>query len=75
MPRVPGLLPFLVPVVLLFGLPSSPAQTQSNQPPANYNGPDTYGLCAFLIGDTEYFSRTFYTSSYFKFKAEADIRA
>lgn len=50
------------------------AQTQTNQPPANYHGPDTYGMCAYVIGDTEYYGRSFYTSSYFKPQAQTEIR-
>ena len=49
--------------------------TSSNQPPANYRGPDTYGMCTYVIGDTTYYGNTFYTSSYFKVKAEQAMRA
>lgn len=65
----------IVSALLVIGSAASlPAQSQ-NTVPANYRGPDTYGLCAYVIGDTTYYGRTFYTSSYFKPKAEQEIRA
>ncbi len=50
------------------------AQTQSAQPPDNYRGPDTFGMCAYVAGDTTFYGNTFSVSSYFKGQAQQAIQ-
>ncbi len=52
----------------------NPAGQSPAEPPSNYQGPNLFGVCAYVLGDTSFYSNVFSTSGYFKFKAQEAFR-
>lgn len=61
-------------LALLSVAPACLAGQSAAQPPSNYQGPNLFGVCAYVLGDTSYYSNVFSTSGYFKFKAQEAFR-
>lgn len=64
-------------IPLAVGTPCSSAQTAAQtatQAPSNYRGPDLFGVCVYVLGDTSFYSNVFSTSGYFKLKAQEAFR-